>query len=152
MSKQTEDPVAQTASGFALGQEETVNQKLTREAELIYQKVWSVRTRNGDLPLSLPRHYVVELMVGFTLHIWQQYQSLMRGYDDYVNCHVHPIQVPAVEASEGQFIKNLTAQCLGSDQVDFSKSSSEAVKTLVNAYCRLAKERHPGAIKPGVFL
>ena len=134
------EPVAQTVSGFQMLEERPL-ERIWREA-----KMWVRAMCSGDVPLTFTLDQTLSLMLSFTRYMWERQERTRKAFEDRMNYTVSPLPLMMAPEVPGEptLIRNLVAQCLGSQDVDFSKPSSEAVKTLVTAYCKLAQDHKLG--------
>ena len=76
---------------------------------------------------------VVLAMIGMSKQIFDNYNAAMKQIERTFDAEANRLVMPGLDASESRFIKLLVAEAIGSQDVDFDKPASVAVKTLCDA-------------------
>ena len=79
---------------------------------------------------------VVLAMIGMSKQVFDNYNAAMKQIQRTSDAEANRLVMPGLDASESRFIKLLVAEAIGSDEVDFDKPASAAVKTLCDAVKR----------------
>jgi len=93
----------------------------------VYRKHGGAMVSYDDLTL---------LLLGFSKQIFESYQAAMAQIHRSNETEVSRLIIPVLDASESYHIKLLVAEAIGSQDVDFYKPASAAVKTLCDAVKR----------------
>ena len=132
-----DEPVAQTASGFQMLNEDPLR-RVRCEAECFLHAICgdSYRTR-------FTSNDTVWLMVAFTKHLWTKQELIWKYLDEYMNRTIQPMVIPGLSSTEASFIKEIVAEAIGSQDVRFDRPAIEAVRSLRDAFKRLQEQNNP---------
>ena len=123
-----ENPVTRTASGMMMLMEDPFA-RIRREAEMFIHGISKGRTGR------FTHQETCWLMVAFTEYLWKRQELIRKAMEEKID--TQPLRfplIPELDLSEAWFIKNIVAEAIGSQDVDFNASAAAAVQKLRNAY------------------